>query len=409
MLVVNYIIGNFATGYTDTIVQGVLFLLLIMLSFNRRIFITSFGVIVISVVVLIIYIDKCSTNVVNMEQLIPYLVLICTCGITMLLFLDKVTEYLNELYNKVEEERVKNHRYNSKLEDMLSTLRESASRLSEVSTEEQAIIQEFMTSITKLIENSKRLKLASNTNNEEQGKLSKAMCSVENNMLELLPIVNSLADRAVVSRKSMGDIVRECEEITRNVNASALIAGDLLKYTKELADTCTEIDKISSQTNLLALNASIEAVRAGESGKGFSVVADEIRKLSDSTKKLTDKVNKLNETCIHNIENVSNTINETNKKVNEFVGKIERTAEEFNSINEGAEKVVNSAEDSMVQVKEQNKCKDRLDGSVKVLEEAIYMENRMFCNMNVAVESIKEAMEKVTEICMDLEGLCSKN
>ena len=74
------------------------------------------------------------------------------------------------------------------------------------------------------------------------------------------------------------------------------MTDDIAKYTQEVQDILTEIGAIAKQTNLLALNAAIEAARAGEAGRGFAVVADEVRDLSGRTTQFSQQINALMQT-----------------------------------------------------------------------------------------------------------------
>ena len=123
------------------------------------------------------------------------------------------------------------------------------------------------------------------------------MTNVRTSMEDVFSITTSLAesvhqvaamsqDTAAVANSGHADLVRMKDAMTRMEQASAMIS-DRLEAINQKADAITTIvttiTKVSEQTNLLSLNASIEAEKAGEYGRGFSVIAREIRRLADQT------------------------------------------------------------------------------------------------------------------------------
>lgn len=146
---------------------------------------------------------------------------------------------------------------------------------------------------------------------------------------------------------------KEISAIADSVNSSAAKLKDLEQLSNSIGKIVSTIRDIADQTNLLALNAAIEAARAGEHGRGFAVVADEVRNLAERTASSTIEISNMVSKIHDRTEEAVVEMQASVKQVSEGVSKAERAGHSVAEIENETSKVVQATQDIQVILKEQ--------------------------------------------------------
>ncbi|OQS34042.1 HAMP domain-containing methyl-accepting chemotaxis protein [Chromobacterium haemolyticum] len=202
--------------------------------------------------------------------------------------------------------------------------------------------------------------------------------------------------QAKIGNKEVQDSTQQVRKVNDSVAASANNLESLSEQAQMISSIATVIKEVADQTNLLALNAAIEAARAGEQGRGFAVVADEVRKLAERTTGSATEITQMIAKIQAGAKEAVDSMRSSRHIVSQVVESSEHVSTTISSVEESAEGVVGAISDIAMAMQEQRQASTELATRVEAIAQ-------MSKENGIAVDVFSQATRELAVVAERLQ------
>jgi methyl-accepting chemotaxis protein len=258
--------------------------------------------------------------------------------------------------------------------DMASELDKMTKKLKSIMAELKSTADNVASASNQLSASSEQMSRGTTEQSGRASQIATSSSEMSQTVIDIAKNASNIASAAGDAAKTAqdgGDVVnksvQEVKAIAGTVSETAKMVSSLGERSKQIGEIVSVINDIADQTNLLALNAAIEAARAGEQGRGFAVVADEVRKLAERTAKATSEIGDMIKAIQDEVQKAVTSMNEGTKRVN--VG-VELSTQAGNAL-QGIVKSVNNLQTMVQQIasatEEMSTVSETISGDIETI------------------------------------------
>ncbi|ALI07636.1 chemotaxis protein [Pseudomonas fluorescens] len=221
--------------------------------------------------------------------------------------------------------------------------------------------------------------------------------NIADNMGNTERLAQENAQQTRIGRTSMDEASSSLEQIAGALNSTATVINTLGQRSQEIGGIVGVITSIAEQTNLLALNAAIEAARAGEQGRGFAVVADEVRSLASRTRQATDEISSMINSIQQETGNAISTMEQGNLLMQEGLSRNANVASALARIDEQSRSAGQQFAAITTATQEQSSTATLLSSNLQSIAMANSEQRQVVSNLAVTAKELEKLAQDLRQ------------
>jgi methyl-accepting chemotaxis protein len=308
------------------------------------------------------------------------------------------------------------------LSSVIGVVRNSADNVASTAEEMSASIEEMTAASNEISDTIGEIAKGSQEQSSRADDVAKTMNDMTIGVQDIANSAQNAAEAANAARDFIFNVGMQSKEMLTQMDAikgatdtSSTVIKDLESKSNQIGEIVDIITNIADQTNLLALNAAIEAARAGEHGRGFAVVADEVRKLAENSgtaaaqiaELLTEIKNGTHE-AVSSMDTGSKTVGEGVDALSGTVEAVQKIVEESNRIAVMAENIAAAAQEQSASIEEVTATVDEVASISQEAAAGTEQTSAAMEQQNATVQEISKSSQLLAQMASDMQEIVGK-